>query len=261
MPKNRFAMSPYKQPSIDAGGDHTDQIDGHSNNGCVDALVDGRVYGPRHIASAEEHQQRRGGIDDDADDIGAVIVDPDLVGHHVAVLGICHQGLQDRRESVDEGHAEHCTEDDQHGLAIQGLTLHDVGQRQHDHRGAVDLRSDHHDQRKSDVFSPEHQVKGGKGHTHSNELAHTVLHPGHIVRGSHEQKDTDPEICRIPAEGVDHAPHLECCDDQKELPIVTDAAGLQERDQSGETGVFSAGGHDRRNVRKGRRGCAESSGV
>ena len=170
------------QKEVNARCDHTDQIDRHGEYGRVDALVDGRVIGTHHITSAEKYHQCGGRIDDDTDDIRAIISCPDLVGHDVAVLGIRHQGLQNGRESIDEGNAEDGTEDGQHGLAVQSLSLHDVGQRQHDDGRCMDLRRDQHNQDEPDIFPMNHQIKGRKGHAHGGELADTVLHPRQVVR-------------------------------------------------------------------------------
>ena len=125
----------------------------------------------------------------------------------------------------------------------------------------MDLHGQQHHQGEFDIFAPNHQVKGGKGHAHSDELAHAVLHPGHIVRGGHEQKNAEPEIGGITAEGVDHTPHLKCRNDEKKLSEIADTTELKKGHQRSKTGILFGGSKNIGNGGKGRGCCAERCSI
>ena len=246
---------------VNSGGHGADQIDGHGDHGCVDAQIGDGVGISADVFATEKRHQRRYRVYQHPDQIRSVIAFPDAVGHHIVVLGIHQQIFQHGQEVVDERDQQGHAADHQECLSVQHRSGHDIGEGQHQQRRAVDGRGQQDHQRKTPVFALDLQGEGGEDHGHRDKLADTVVHPGKIVRGSHEQKKADPEIFGIFAEGADDAEHLEYRDEQKEILILRDADGFAQDRQHGKTLILVVAGQIAGDGGEGGRHLAEGVDV
>ena len=222
----------------DAGRHHAHQVQRRGDNAHVAADLNHTVAGFDDALAAQQRKQRRHGIHQHAQRVRAVVAASAPVADDVAVLRVCQHRIQRIRKQAAEIHDDDGAHNHQQGLPVPRPALYDENDRDHHQRGFVEQRSEQNGHNCAAVFLPEYPVRCAEDDRNRRKLTDAVEHPGVDIGGGHKEKDGQPVVRRVLAEGFHQAEALNECDDQEIIPEMPAGEHADQRAQRIESCVL-----------------------
>ena len=113
-------------------GEHGENVDACGDDGHIDAKVDEGIAAFLQNSAVDEGQNGGDGIDQHAQEVGAVVATGLPVGDHIFVLGVFHEGVQKVCEFAYEQNRHQNAQQNQIGLFVPCFALYQENDGEHE---------------------------------------------------------------------------------------------------------------------------------